>query len=149
MFETIVLPLDGSNLAEEAIPHATNVGTTLGLKVVLVRVARSPWEYIGFTEYPPETDTDLFEAVVRESREYLEAVGRSLREAGVEEVEERVLRGDPATAIVETLEEVTNGMVVMTSHGRSGLPRMIMGSVADRVLRHSGAPVLMVPADRG
>ena len=76
--------------------------------------------------------------------EYLHEVKVHLHRQGVWLVEERLLRGHPAATIADLAREIPGSLVAMTTHGRSGMGRWILGSVADRVIRHSGAPVLVV-----
>ena len=61
-------------------------------------------------------------------------------------MEERLLHGDPAACIIEAASETRDRLVAMTTHGRSGIGRWVLGSVADRVVRNSGDPVLLVRA---
>ena len=62
-------------------------------------------------------------------------------------MEERLIHGEPAGAIVDLAKETPNALVAMTTHGRSGVERWVMGSVTDRLVRHSGQPVLVIRAD--
>ena len=91
---------------------------------------------------------DLEAELKKEAEEYLDQVAGRLKAKGLE-VETKVLEGYPAAAIAELAKETANGMVVMTSHGRSGLTRWILGSVTESVVRYSGEPVLIVPAAKG
>lgn len=98
-----------------------------GLKAILVRV------------------TPHFEA---ESLSYLHQIGEDLRIAGVPTEEERLLHGQPAAGIVDFAQSVEGNLGAMTTHGHSGLGRSLLGSVTDRVVRHSGDPVLVVRSSR-
>lgn len=123
--ENVVIPLDGSPLAEQVLPHAIPLVKALGAKVILVRVVES-------------------DGSDSESNEYLSQVGERLRQDGVSAVEHQLLHGEPASAIVDMTERVPNDLVAMTTHGRSGVERWVMGNVADRVVRYCGAPVMVV-----
>ena len=123
--DTLVVPVDGSPMAEEVLPHVTAISKAVGAKVSLVRVAPSP-------------DGQA------EAREYLSQLGERLRQEGVTSVEEHVLNGEPAGALLDMLESSPHAMVTMTTRGRSGLERWVLGSVTDRIVRHSGTPVLVV-----
>jgi nucleotide-binding universal stress UspA family protein len=81
-----------------------------------------------------------------EALKYLENQSKWLRQHGVSRVEERLSHGPPAIAVTDFAREMSNNLVAMTTHGRSGVGRWILGSVADRVIRHSGGPVLVVRA---
>ena len=122
---SVIVPLDGSSLAEQSLPHVVALAQALDLSVNLVRV------------------TPHHEA---ESIDYLRKVGEELRKQGVPSVDERLLHGHPAAAINDFALEVDDNLVVMTTHGRSGIGRWALGSVTDRVVRHCGDPVLVVRA---
>ena len=125
--DTVLAALDGSPLAEQVLPHVVALAQGLELNLKVVRVAESA---------PGET----------ESREYLHRVAEKLRGEGISSVEEQVLQGDPATALVDLTQQTPNGLVAMTTHGRSGVGRWVLGSVTDRVVRYSGTPVLVTRA---
>ncbi len=124
-FTSVIVPLDGSSLAEQSLPHVMALVQALDLTVHLVRV------------------TPHHEA---ESIDYLRKVGEDLREQGASSVDERLLHGHPAAAINDFALEVEDNLVAMTTHGRSGIGRWALGSVTDRVVRHCGDPVLVVRA---
>jgi nucleotide-binding universal stress UspA family protein len=142
----VIVPLDGSELAEQILPHVADLAKSLDLSVTLLRVTPSAGDYYRFMEYPiPELD-DLPEQMDAEALKYLEDQGKWLRQHGVSRVEERLSHGPPAIEVAEFARETSNNLVAMTTHGRSGVGRWILGSVADRVIRHSGDPVLVVRA---
>ena len=120
---SVMVPLDGSPLAEQSLPHAVALTQALDLTVNLVRV------------------TPHYEG---ESIDYLRKVGEELRQQGIHSVDERLLHGHPAAAINDFALEGDDNLVVMTTHGRSGIGRWALGSVTDRVVQHCGAPVLVV-----
>jgi nucleotide-binding universal stress UspA family protein len=122
--DAVIVALDGSSLAEQSLPHVVALGQALRLTVFLVRVASGHEE--------------------AEAREYLDATAKRLRQKGVNSVKEVVLQGHPAERIIDFAHDISSSVVVMTTHGRSGMGRWIMGSVTDRVVRHSGHPVLVV-----
>ena len=123
--DTLVVPVDGSPMAEEVLPHVTAMSKAIGAKVSLVRVATS-------------------QDGQAEAREYLDQVSERLGQEGVSSVEGQVLRGEPAGALLDMLQSSSNTMVTMTTRGRSGLERWVLGSVSERVVRYSGTPVLIV-----
>ena len=79
-----------------------------------------------------------------DERDHLERLAEKIRGDGVAEVEGKVLRGDPATAIVDLTHEYPDALVTMTTHGRSGVGRWVIGSVTDRVVRHAAGLVLVL-----
>jgi nucleotide-binding universal stress UspA family protein len=141
---TLVVPLDGSALAEQVLPHAVNLAATLSLSVVLARVTPSPEDYAHYYTHPQEWFDELTREVDAKAAKDLEREASRLREMGASSVETRLLHGDPAQAIVNLAGQLPHSMVAMTTHGRSGINRWKLGSVADRVVTHSGSPVLMV-----
>lgn len=121
----IIVPLDGSALAESILPHAVALAKALEAKVQLVRAT-------------PDGKADADE------RDHLERLAERIRGEGVTDVEGMVLHGDPATAIVDLTHEYPDALVAMTTHGRSGVGRWVIGSVTDRVVRHAAGPVLVL-----
>ena len=121
----IIIPLDGSPLSEQVIPHATVLANSLGVPVTPIRVSNSP-----------EDDS--------ENIEYLKNVAKGIRDAGLQSNDGDVLHGNPATAIIQMTETIPNSLVAMTTRGRSGIQRWVMGSVTDRVVRHSSSPALVI-----
>ncbi len=149
--ERLIVPVDGSEEAEGVLPHVAYLASGLGLPVDLVQVTMSEAEYyqamsMGLRVLPPslpsyQTFSDKLEG---EAQSYVDAVKLRLMQQGVPRVEERLLQGSPAECIVDLAVSNPNSLVAMTTHGRSGVGRMIIGSVAQKVVRHSGGPVLLV-----
>jgi nucleotide-binding universal stress UspA family protein len=92
--------------------------------------------------------TDQQVTVVREAEDYLKALKARLAAKGVHRVETSVWYGEPASAIVDAAQARKVDLIVMTTHGRSGLGRLVLGSVAETVLRATRTPILLVRADR-
>jgi nucleotide-binding universal stress UspA family protein len=132
----ILVPLDGSALAETAIPHAVSLAKEQQATLSLVRAAEAPW-------LTGEDVVDAQVTVVRDAEEYLAGLADRLHEQGVH-VETSVWYGAPAASIVDAAKAQHADLIVMTSHGRSGLERLIMGSVAESVLRGTATPVLLL-----
>jgi nucleotide-binding universal stress UspA family protein len=148
VIDNVIAPLDSSELAEQILPHVADLAKNLDLSVTLLRITPSAGDYYRFMDYPiPEFD-DLPEQVDAQALAYLENQGKWLRQQGVTRVEERLSHGSPAIAVTDFAKETPNNLIVMTTHGRSGVGRWILGSVADRVVRHSGDPVLVVRATK-
>jgi nucleotide-binding universal stress UspA family protein len=138
----IVVPLDGSDLAETVLPYVQDMAATLGYTVVLLRVVR-PLHYFWVGDHPPEIhqENDLME---KEAREYMETTAEGLSEDGVD-VEWRVLVGHPTTTVLEQVRDIPHSIVALTTHGRSGFRRWLIGSLAETLVRSGGDPVLIVP----
>lgn len=145
----VLVPLDGSPLAESVLEPATRVARLLGAAIVLARITgeglsiRSP-----YLPHAAEEEQEHVSERRRDAQEYLDGVAERLRGDGLE-VAVEVREGNPPATILELARE-TGGMVAMATHGRSGLRRWMLGSVSDKVLRGSELPVLLVrPADEG
>ncbi len=134
----ILVPLDGSALAEAALAKAVEIAKdSPKASLVLLRAAEAPMLAGGD---PVEAQVE----VVREAEEYLEHLAARLRAEGVAEVSTSVWYGPPAPAIVEAAEIAKADMIVMSTHGRSGLGRLFLGSVAESVLRATRTPILLL-----
>ena len=153
--EKLIVPVDGSEVAEEVLPHVAYLASTLGIPVDLVQITISEAEYyqamsMGLRVLPPTLPSfqSFSDKVVEEAQAYISDVRNRLTQQGVANVQERLLQGSPAECIVDLASSSANSLVAMTTHGRSGVGRMILGSVAERVVRQSGGPVLLVRASQ-
>ncbi len=132
----ILVPLDGSALAEQALPYAQVLAERSGAEILLVRVVPPEWP-----DGPAEAREHLRE--VHEARSYLGEIAGRIESRGV-----RVLRsvppGAPATRIAAEAQDAD--LIVMTTHGRSGVFRFLYGSVAEGVLAQAKVPVMLIRA---
>jgi nucleotide-binding universal stress UspA family protein len=138
MFRKILVPLDGSALAEATLPQVTEMAKGLGAGLLLLRVAIAH-------VFPGMDPTEEEVRVVHEAEEYVEALAGKLADKGVR-VRPAVRYGKPAEQIFGHIADNQADMVAMSTHGRSGLSRLVMGSVAEEVVRSAGVPVLLVRA---
>jgi len=139
----LLIPLDGSGLAEEALGPAAELADALDAEILLLRVVNPP-EYVRVEGYPdlPEGETVAFsDAPAAEA--YLQTIAERLRSAG-RTVRTRVESGDPATVIRTVAHDEKIAAIAMATHGRGGLARLIMGSVAAEIVRYARATVLLV-----
>jgi nucleotide-binding universal stress UspA family protein len=144
MYERILLALDGSELAEHALPHAVAQADRHGAELVLLRVLES-FPRVGILW---QEDVDRVEKqAMDQARAYLQEIAVTVQVRGLT-VEATVIQGQPGLAIVRFAE--TNGvdLIVICTRGRSGFNRWLMGSVADRVVRGATVPVLLIRARR-
>lgn len=150
MFKHILVPLDGSPLAEQALAPALELAKVYQARLTLLRVATSPQLYLSeFTLGLPDA-ADLYLQLRQQARldaeNYLE-LQRSRLEEFDGPVDFRVVESTRiAEAIVETAQEVGADLVVMCTRGRSGIQRWMLGSVAESVLRHATLPILLIRA---
>lgn len=145
--ENVLVPLDGSELSLKALEHAEKLALPLGAKVILLRVGGSiAPEAFGLPELSMALANELTLQQAKHEvtlTSYLEQLAEPLREKGLN-VETVVRSGDAATQIVELAESEHVDLVVMSSHGRTGLTRWIYGSVAERVLHNARCSLLVV-----
>ncbi len=141
MFNKILVPTDGSKGSERALQVAAEVAQRFGSKVVLVFVAEPP----GMLYPPGLSYVDLMDSTTKWGREIVGSAAETLEKNGVA-VERHVREGHPAQVILESIEEWAVDLVVMGTHGRRGLDRVLLGSVAEEVVRRSKAPVITVRA---
>jgi nucleotide-binding universal stress UspA family protein len=138
--ERIVVALDGSELAEAALPLAARLAKSMGAGMHLVRAVIPPAAVFG-AEYLPGA-LPVLEEMESDAREYLKTTAEKLRSTGLTTTTE-VQTGIPAEVILAEAGE-PGDMVVLSTHGRSGVDRWFLGSVADAVVRHGNIPVLVV-----
>lgn len=144
MITRIVVPLDGSEVSEAALPEAIRQAKAFDLPVHVVRVVDSrALEQVGGSAaaFNYSMLGEMFSQESEESQKYVAATQERLEGEGLK-VTGDVRIGPVAQGILETVEP--GDMIVMGSHGRSGLKRWVLGSIAEEVLRHSPVPVLMV-----
>jgi nucleotide-binding universal stress UspA family protein len=132
LFERVLVPLDGSSLAERALDQVRRILRQADAEAILVRAVELP--LAGAEVYPV---VDSFE---EEARRYLKRVERSLLEDGAR-VRSVVRLGPAAETILSVANEEKASLIVMTTHGRTGIARWVMGSVAEKILRASPVPV--------
>lgn len=138
MIKTILVPLDGSALAERVLPYAEALAQPLGARLLLLRAA---WPGGRGNEEWVKARARL----EGEAEVYLFGVSSRLAEKGLT-AEAVVSFDDPATGITEQIRQSGADLVVMATHGRSGLGRWVYGSVAEAVLAHCPVPLLLVRA---
>lgn len=135
----ILVALDGSTLAESAIPAVIDIVRPGGFTVILLRAAERD-DMVGADPTGVEADG------VREATEYLTRIAERLKSAGVPNAVKSVWYGPAAAAIIEAARLMNADLIVMTTHGRSGIGRLIWGSVAESVLRGASASILLLRA---
>ncbi len=141
MFRKVLVPLDGSPFAERALSFAEALAKRGGGQVLLVNAASA-------TVLPGIESSSAQVKAVQEGKSYLADVAGRLKEQGIE-VETAVPYGSPSDAIVTEIEVRNADLVLMATHGRSGLGRWVYGSVAEAVLHSSPVPVMLVQSWQG
>ncbi len=147
MYEKIMVPLDGSELAECVFPHVkTFIEGYQVSHVVFVRVAETT-HTTGHGDYPisPEILEEMQSAHESAAKDYLDQVVNEFQHEGTA-LHSEVLVGRVADCLADYTKENDIDLILIATHGRSGVTRWVRGSVADKVLRSSNVPVLMVRA---
>jgi nucleotide-binding universal stress UspA family protein len=140
--KTVIVPLDGSPLAERALPVVVDLAKKMDLQVVLVRAYALP-PTISAEDYGYYS-AELLDHLESEARDYLQGKINEIKQKGIATVTSVVNTGYGAEEIITLARNTPDNLIVMCTHGRSGIQRTVLGSVTDRVVRHSGDPVLIV-----
>ncbi len=144
IFHHIVIPLDGSELAENSLSYLETFSLTAETEVELVR-AVPPVELHYKAALPVDTraEKELNQSSRKEAQEYLERVKAKIGPSPAK-VTTRTIQGNPADAIVDHLNSSGADLLLMATHGRSGPSRWIWGSTAERILRSTCIPTFIV-----
>ena len=141
----ILVPLDGSTSAETVLPYVENLARRLSLEIILIEAVKI------FNVYTPYSGAKLYNGddhiaaeVEDDAEDYLNGVATRLRNKGLG-VRCQVVRGPPGATIIEAAQAMPDNLIAMTTHGRSGFRRLMLGSVTEAVIRSSGDPVVVVP----
>ena len=136
--QTLLVPLDGSDLAEVALAKAEELAEMMeGSKLLLLRAGEAH-------TLPGVDPTEAQVRVVRETEQYLAAVAERLQRKGIQNIQTSMWYGAPAASIVEAARFYKVDLIVMSTHGRSGLGQLILGSVAQSVIHSTTTPILLV-----
>jgi nucleotide-binding universal stress UspA family protein len=150
---SIVVPLDGSKLGELALAPALELARSLGTEVVLVRAYEFPaTAYYRADDFPSgaaafiPSYAELVEEMSREAREYLDVKVKEISAREPVRVRAEIIEGPAAERIIDLARNAAGSLIAMSTHGRSGLKRWILGSVTEKVARHAESPVLIIRA---
>lgn len=141
MYERVLVPLDGSELAEAILPFAEQIAGAFDAEVVLLRVVEPLPSAAGIAAGGAGVDAFFLRQL--ETKKYLAEVAKRLEGRGLR-IRTRLALGTPAAEITESAKAERADLIAMTTHGRSGLSRAVFGSVAEQVLRAAALPVLMI-----
>ena len=152
MFEKVLVPLDGSDLAEEVLDRVAELAKKLASTLILVQaidslsqrlVALNGIEPAGAVPANVEAVEEAIDVEKASAQSYLARMKAHLSSEGLE-VETYLGEGQPVEVILDLATKEGAGLIAMTTHGRGGLGRLVFGSVSDAVLRHSTVPVLLL-----
>jgi nucleotide-binding universal stress UspA family protein len=143
----MLVPLDGSALAENVLPTAVELAKNLNLEILLARAYELPLgPYPGTDAFYVPQCNDLRAFVQEEARAYLEGKVNQVKSQGIEKASSAMLEGPAAEKIIELARATPDCLIAISTHGRSGIQRWVLGSVTEKVVRHCGRPVLVFPA---
>jgi nucleotide-binding universal stress UspA family protein len=134
--ERMLVPLDGSGCAENVLPRVEELATELKASISLLRIVYAH-------TFPGMDPTEAEVKVVREAEEYLGKIEDRLKAKGFK-VDSHVRYGNDAEEILDHAARKDIDFIAMTTHGRSGVKRFLLGSVVEKVLRHSSKPIFLV-----
>ena len=140
-YKKILVCLDGSALAETALPHAQMLASDEDAEILLLRVSANPAAEFSFSD--PSIAHNLIEEMESETLAYMQSARGKLQKAGFR-TSFLICQGATAETILQAASESHADVIVMSTHGRSGVKRWLLGSVADRVVTHSDLPVMLI-----
>lgn len=143
MFKNIVIPTDGSELADKAVATGLQLARETGARVTLLRVTSAPMPLVYEGVLIPVPMESIREEVAKRVGEHLGALAAQGAATGVAVETLHIERDQPWQAIVDTARERGADLIVMASHGRRGLSAVLLGSETQKVLTHSAVPVLV------
>ena len=147
MYKKILVPLDGSELSESVLDHVITIATSCRVpEVVLLRV-REPLDDMVKVALDPEIARELDQSYHDEFANYLKGIATTLKKKKINTKVE-VLAGNPAKEILEYSRQNNVDLIIMSTHGRSGVSSIVFGSVANKIIRQTEIPVLIKPANR-
>ena len=145
MISKILIPLDGSDFAEQALPYAAELARKFDAQLNLIWVLNP---MVVMSDYGAVTYQNLVSLEKEEAESYLLVKQNELQNEGLS-VQTKILEGAVADSIIDVACQNDNDLIVMSTHGRSGLSRWVYGSVATKVLQHAPCPVFLVRAKPG
>ncbi len=146
-FTTVIVPLDGSGLAEKVLPQVVTLAKSMKLEVQLIRIYELPPNaYVVADGVIAQGSAPYREEMQKEAELYLAGKVDQLRAEGLDNVVATAMEGDPAGEIVDIARRTEHNLIAMCSHGRSGIGRWLLGSVTEKVVQHSQDPVLVIRA---
>lgn len=141
MYKKILVPLDGSSLAEAALPHAQKLAKSENAEIVILRIPMTPNE--RFFSRDTLTGSKITKEIEEESKAYIKAELLKLSGRGTM-ISGMTRDGPVAETILAVAKETHADIIAMSTHGRTGWQRLIMGSVAEKVIHHSSIPVVVI-----
>lgn len=143
MYRKILVPLDGSKVAEGVLPHAKALAYSVGAELILLTVGANPALDFAFSD--PGLAQDAVLEQEERSKKYITEIESQLKAAGFK-TSTQLRVGSVADVILGVAEELQVDVIAMSTHGRTGPARWLLGSIAERVVHNSKVPVLLIRA---
>lgn len=141
MFLQVLVPLDGSDVAERALPYLRDVlSEGCATQAILLNVVTVPTPWDATASVSVYNDSEI---LLAQSANYLERLRAGLESEGLR-VKAQVLEGSAATTILEYARTTGTDLILMATHGYSGIKRLVLGSVAQQIVQESPCPVLLI-----
>jgi nucleotide-binding universal stress UspA family protein len=141
MYKKILVPLDGSPLAEAALPHAEALAKAENAEIVLLRIPLAPAAEMFTRE--PSIAVKIHDEEQKEALDYINSKRDALTKNHIK-VTAVMQDGPVPDTILAVADEIHADLIAMSTHGRTGIQRLLLGSVADRVVHHAHIPVLLI-----
>jgi nucleotide-binding universal stress UspA family protein len=141
MYKKILVPLDGSPLAETVLPHAQALAISEGAEIVLLRVPMIPNP--EFQSRNPALITNIVNDIEHEAEMYVDTKVSKLISKGAK-ASGMTRDGSVPETILAVADEIHADVIAMSTHGRTGISRWLMGSVADKIVHHAHIPVMLI-----
>lgn len=148
LFRKILVPTDFSDCAQQALVTATSLAEKLDAEVEILHVLWLPPPYVG-TEVmamPVAGGKDMQAMIKQRAEEQLDKLVDTVGKPWESRLTKRLSPGDPASEVVRVAEEGGHDLIIMGTHGRKGLTRLLLGSVAEKVVRNAECPVMTIRA---
>jgi nucleotide-binding universal stress UspA family protein len=143
--KSIVVPLDGSEVAESGLPTVLEMAKKLNMEIVLFRACNVPYSVFGGVRDHFGIVDELLGAIKGEAHDYLEKKTEELKQGG-NKVSYVLGQGTSADEIISLGRKTPDNLIVMCTHGWSGVKGWVLGGITETVVRHSGDPVLVIRA---
>jgi nucleotide-binding universal stress UspA family protein len=144
--KSIVVPLDGSEVAEGVLPAVLEMAKKLNIEIVLFRAFNVPYSVFGGVRDHIAIVDELFGGIKAEARDYLEKQTEELKKQGANKVSYVLEQGTSADQIISLGRKTPDNLIAMCTHGWSGVKGWVLGSITETVVRHCGDPVLIIRA---
>jgi nucleotide-binding universal stress UspA family protein len=144
--KSIVVPLDGSEVAEKVLPTVLEIAKKLNIEIVLFRAFNVPYSAFGGVRDHFTIVDELLGGIKAEAHDYLKKKTEELKKQGANKVSYVLEQGNSADQIISLGRKTPDNLIAMCTHGWSGAKGWVLGSITETVVRHSGDPVLVIRA---